>query len=111
MLRGLKDRANIRTMQNRRDFITATLAAVGTAAFAPDLALARPAPKTILILGGTGFVGPHQVRRALERGHQVTVFNRGRSAPGMFGKDAEELVPHASRGSSDQDRRGTGAGP
>ncbi len=79
-------------MQKRRDFITTTLAAVGTAAFAPDLAWARPAPKTILILGGTGFVGPHQVRRALERGHQVTVFNRGRSAPGMFGKDVEELV-------------------
>ena len=79
-------------MQNRRDFITTTLAAVGTAAFTPDLSWARQAPKTILILGGTGFVGPHQVRRALERGHKVTVFNRGRSAPGMFGKDVEELV-------------------
>lgn len=32
----------------------------------------------ILILGGTGFTGPHQVRYALSRGHQVTVFNRGR---------------------------------
>ena len=41
---------------------------------------------------GTGFVGPHQVRYALERGHQVTIFNRGRSAPGMFGKDVEELA-------------------
>lgn len=32
----------------------------------------------ILILGGTGFTGPHQVRYAVSRGHTVTVFNRGR---------------------------------
>ena len=32
----------------------------------------------ILILGGTGQTGPHQVRHALVRGHQVTLFNRGR---------------------------------
>jgi len=32
----------------------------------------------ILILGGTGFTGPHQVRYALARGHSVTLFNRGR---------------------------------
>ena len=31
----------------------------------------------ILILGGTGFIGPCQVRAAVERGHAVTVFNRG----------------------------------
>jgi 2'-hydroxyisoflavone reductase len=31
-----------------------------------------------LILGGTGFIGPHEVRYAVERGHRVTVFNRGR---------------------------------
>lgn len=34
-------------------------------------------PLRILILGGTGFIGPYQVRYALSRGHQVTVFNRG----------------------------------
>ena len=32
----------------------------------------------LLILGGTGFIGPHQVAYALHRGHHVTVFNRGR---------------------------------
>lgn len=32
----------------------------------------------LLILGGTGFIGPHQVRYALDRGHQVTIFNRCR---------------------------------
>jgi 2'-hydroxyisoflavone reductase len=35
-------------------------------------------PLRILILGGTGFTGPFQVRYALERGHHVTLFNRGR---------------------------------
>jgi 2'-hydroxyisoflavone reductase len=32
----------------------------------------------ILVLGGTGFIGPYQVRTAFERGHSVAVFNRGR---------------------------------
>jgi 2'-hydroxyisoflavone reductase len=33
----------------------------------------------ILILGGSGLTGPHQVRYALQRGHEVTLFNRGRT--------------------------------
>ncbi len=41
-------------------------------------------PLRILILGGTGFIGPHQVRYAVSRGHQVTLFNRGRTNPGLF---------------------------
>ncbi|HSJ32296.1 MAG TPA: NAD-dependent epimerase/dehydratase family protein [Longimicrobiales bacterium] len=44
----------------------------------------------LLILGGTGFIGPHQVRYALERGHEVTTFNRGRSS-GMF-EGVEEVI-------------------
>jgi len=71
-------------MTTRRSFVK-TAAAAGAA-----LALSRrelfaerriePAPKPLklLILGGTGFTGPHQVRYAVERGHEVTVFNRGR---------------------------------
>jgi 2'-hydroxyisoflavone reductase len=40
---------------------------------------AEPAkPMRILILGGTGFIGPYQVRYAVSRGHHVTVFNRGK---------------------------------
>ncbi|HSL70145.1 MAG TPA: NAD-dependent epimerase/dehydratase family protein, partial [Longimicrobiales bacterium] len=82
---------------NRREFLRATALAGAAAALAPRdaLALLGPswpgAPKKILVLGGTGFIGPHEVRYALERGHQVTIFNRGQSAPGMFGKDVEEL--------------------
>jgi 2'-hydroxyisoflavone reductase len=33
----------------------------------------------LLVLGGAGLTGPHQIRRALSRGHEVTVFNRGRT--------------------------------
>src|SRR4051812_43795839 len=40
---------------------------------------AAPAkPKRILILGGTGFIGPKTVAAALARGHRVTIFNRGK---------------------------------
>jgi 2'-hydroxyisoflavone reductase len=46
----------------------------------------------ILILGGTGFTGPFQVKYALSRGHQVTVFNRGRTHPGELPKEAEQLI-------------------
>jgi 2'-hydroxyisoflavone reductase len=38
-----------------------------------------PSPLRILILGGAGLTGPHQVRYALNRGHSVTLFNRGRT--------------------------------
>lgn len=49
-------------------------------------------PLRILILGGTGFTGPFQVRYALSRGHQVAVFNRGRTHPGELPKEAEQLI-------------------
>ena len=54
----------------------------------------------LLILGGTGFIGPWQVRYALERGHEVTIFNRGRSAPGMF-DGVEELTGDRAAGELD----------
>ena len=49
-----------------------------------------PAPKKILVLGGTGFLGPHIVTTALARGHTVTLFNRGKTHPGLF-PDVEKL--------------------
>jgi 2'-hydroxyisoflavone reductase len=38
----------------------------------------RSAGMRLLILGGTGFIGPHLVRYAVARGHDVTIFTRGR---------------------------------
>jgi 2'-hydroxyisoflavone reductase len=43
-----------------------------------------PAPLRILILGGTGFIGPNQVQYALDRGHKVTLFNRGKTNSTLF---------------------------
>lgn len=51
------------------------------------------APLRILILGGTSFLGPHQVRFALERGHSVSIFTRGRTEPSLF-PDAFQHVEH-----------------
>jgi len=38
----------------------------------------------ILVMGGTRFVGRHVVEAALARGHEVTVFHRGRSGADLF---------------------------
>jgi len=80
-------------VSTRRDFIRTTAAAGAGAALGGGIlpqgaAAARREgsvtpqraanPLDILILGGTGFTGPYQVRYAVERGHRVTVFNRGR---------------------------------
>ncbi|MFL5416184.1 MAG: NAD-dependent epimerase/dehydratase family protein, partial [Myxococcales bacterium] len=59
-----------------------------------DLASARAAkvphvskakkPLSLLILGGTGFIGPHIVAYATARGHKMTLFNRGKTHPELF---------------------------
>ena len=46
--------------------------------------------KTLLILGGTGFIGPALVELAQKNGHTVTIFNRGKTRPGLF-PDVEKL--------------------
>jgi 2'-hydroxyisoflavone reductase len=38
----------------------------------------------LLVLGGTAFLGRHLVEAALDRGHDVTLFNRGRTNPDLF---------------------------
>jgi len=55
-------------------------------------------PMNILILGGTGFTGPVQVEYALKRGHKVTVFNRGKTHPGILPKEAEQLLGDRNTG-------------
>jgi 2'-hydroxyisoflavone reductase len=76
----------------RREFLQLSAAASGALCFGTlDRAFAQGSavssaevPLRILILGGTGFIGPHQVRYALARGHAVTLFNRGRTNPHLF---------------------------
>src|SRR5215467_13396950 len=87
---------------NRRDFLK--LSAIAASSFGLGLLSDRPAeaartmragpvaPLRILILGGTGFTGPFQVKYALSRGHKVTVFNRGKTHPGELPKEAEQLI-------------------
>src|SRR5688500_18860500 len=87
---------------NRRSFIRHSAAAAGalgavvtsgqpTRADAVRLRdSSRPRALRILILGGTGFIGPHQVRYARSRGHTLTLFNRGQSSPSLF-PDIEQL--------------------
>jgi 2'-hydroxyisoflavone reductase len=65
---------------NRRELLLAAAAFASPAAQASD-ASGEPSGKSklgILVLGGTGFIGPHFVREALARGHTVTLFNRGK---------------------------------
>jgi 2'-hydroxyisoflavone reductase len=81
-------------MTTRRDFLKAA-AAAGALGLVPGLGCAGRAgsassaagttepgrarrPLDLLILGGTGFIGPHLVRHAVSRGHRVTTFTRGR---------------------------------
>lgn len=65
-------------------------------------------PLKILVLGGTRFLGPAIVDHALARGHEVTLFNRGKSNPGMYAS-LERL--RGNRGAHANPRRGTPAVP
>lgn len=66
---------------------------------AEEAAPADEAPALkILILGGTGFLGPWEVEAATARGHEVTLFNRGKTKPGLF-PELEKL-----RGDRDPDK-------
>src|SRR5215469_12735113 len=67
-------------MTSRRHLLKlgAFLAASGVL---PRSMAAEAAPKTLLILGGTGFIGPHLTQEALRLGWKVTHFNRGKHAP------------------------------
>src|SRR4051795_8438258 len=51
-------------------------------------------PMRILVIGGTSFVGRHMAQTALDRGHDVTLFNRGRTNP--------DVLPQAERLTGDR---------
>jgi 2'-hydroxyisoflavone reductase len=84
-------------MTSRRGFLTQLAAAGSTLAFAGSDASATGAassnlkPLRVLILGGTGNIGPYHVRAAVARGHHVSVFSRGRSAP-QLPAEVEHLI-------------------
>lgn len=81
----------------RRDVLKLGALAAAMGAVSPlGLFAAEPAakPLKILFLGGTGFIGPHMVRQALDRGHQVTLFNRGKN---------DELFPELEQLTGDRD--------
>ena len=67
-------------MTTRRELlqIGATLAASSAL---PSAFAANAKPKTLLILGGTGFIGPHLTKEAQRLGWQITHFNRGKRNP------------------------------
>ena len=73
----------------RREFLKASVATGGAIVAASRWAQAQPSDVSqraeraggalsMLVLGGTGFIGPHLVRHAVGRGHRVTIFTRGR---------------------------------
>jgi 2'-hydroxyisoflavone reductase len=71
-------------MQTRRDFVRLSVAAgAAVAAFGPGAQFAGAAQRRkglkILVLGGTGFIGPAFVEAAKQAGHTLTIFNRGKT--------------------------------
>src|SRR5258708_16286945 len=71
----------------RRVFIKDSLTALAASACAPLFsanAWTHDAPKRILVLGGTRFLGPALVEAAIADGHIVTLFNRGVTNSDLF---------------------------
>ncbi len=76
----------------RRQFVSSIAAGLGAAALPVRLrAATSPRPLKLLILGGTGFLGPHTVEYARSRGHEITLFNRGKTNLGLF-PELETLI-------------------
>jgi 2'-hydroxyisoflavone reductase len=74
-----------RCVIDRRGFLGGGAAILGLALAPACGAKPTPSPvlptsrtRKILILGGTGFLGPKTIDAALARGHAITIFNRGK---------------------------------
>ena len=74
---------------NRRDLLK--LSGATALAGLAGAALARAKPLKVLILGGTGFIGPHFVDALTAGGHTLTLFNRGKRDPEAK-KGVEQLL-------------------
>jgi 2'-hydroxyisoflavone reductase len=106
----------------RREFIVTSAAALGAAASAPAISYGfdAPAPATtslrILILGGTGFLGPACTQSALARGHKITHFNSGRTEelrhaagrPSAVPEGVEQLFGNRDPNKTAADRKNEG---
>lgn len=93
MVHANKKKKGLSMTTSRRHFIRSA-SALGALAALPGTAFSQgTAAKSldILVLGGTGFIGPHEINYAKARGHRITMFNRGKTAPGMF-PDVENLI-------------------
>jgi 2'-hydroxyisoflavone reductase len=83
----------------RREFLASSVAALAIAPFLPgalaaaDLAVLASKPLRILILGGTGFLGPACTESAIARGHAVTQFNSGRTEERRLAAGRPSVVP------------------
>jgi 2'-hydroxyisoflavone reductase len=79
---------------SRREFLKVSAAATGTWMLASHVLQAHqdktPKKLKLLVLGGTGFLGPAIVEAGTARGHQMTLFNRGKTRPELF-PDVEKL--------------------
>ena len=90
---------------SRRDLVRLSALAASTLALPALADTGCPETMRLLILGGTGFIGPHQVRYALTRGHHVTIFNRSRQKEARPGRGAARR-PHRRPKSSGGSRLG-----
>lgn len=96
------------TRPTRRRFLSSSLKTMALLPLASPLLQSCNAPAAkeesvpqggkklnILILGGTSFLGPHQIAYALGRGHQISTFTRGKTRPSVHAKlfdQVESLV-------------------
>ena len=79
-------------MTTRRELLRNALLATAAAAASARAEKSEKAERAenaarklrILILGGTGFLGPALVESAQARGHALTLFNRGKTRPELF---------------------------
>jgi len=115
----LRDRRRAQSPESRGQHVKADrrtfleIAAAGTGVFtltgmvgaaSRRKIVASPPVLRILVLGGTGFIGPYQVQYALDRGHAITLFNRGRTNPHLF-PGVEKLVGDRASDLSALERR------
>src|ERR1043166_8952634 len=106
----------------RREFIASSIATVAASSLVPRVLYAAEttakaaSPLRILIVGGTGFLGPACTESALARGHTVTHFNSGRTEdrrreagrPSVVPAGVEQLHGNRDPNKTADDRRTEG---